>query len=68
MIYTAGFDVLSDEGREYAERLETAGVPATCHCFESLSHSFTAMGAVPACRRAQEEIARELARALPRNA
>jgi len=63
-IVNAGFDPLCDEGRLYAEKLQAAGVAATHRCYDSLAHSFTAMGAIPAAARAQAEIAAELARAL----
>lgn len=63
-VANAGFDPLCDEGRLYAEKLRKAGVSATHRCYDSLTHSFTAMGAIPACLRAQEEIAAELARGL----
>jgi acetyl esterase/lipase len=67
VIATAGFDPLCDEGEAYAARLEKAGVPVTFRCFDSLSHSFTAMsGAIPAARRALEEIAWDLERLLTR--
>lgn len=67
LVYTAGFDLLCDEGRDYAERLEAAGVPVTFRCYESLAHSFTSLGgAVPAADRALDEIARDVDRALCR--
>jgi acetyl esterase/lipase len=67
LIVTAGYDVLRDEGRDYARRLEAAGVDVTFRCEESLSHSFTALGGVsPAAAEACREIARDLERALTR--
>lgn len=67
LVYTAGFDVLCDEGRDYAQRLEAAGVPVTFRCYESLAHSFTSLGgAVPAADRALDEIARDVDLALAR--
>ena len=36
----AGFDVLRDEGIEYAERLRAAGVPTTLRVHRGLVHSF----------------------------
>jgi acetyl esterase/lipase len=65
IVVTAGFDVLRDQGSAYAERLKEAGVKVQHRCYDNLAHAFTAMtGAVPAARRACEEIARELRGAL----
>jgi len=63
---TAGFDMLCDEGRLYADRLRSAGVPTRYRCFESLPHTFAAMGAIPAAARAQREIAEALRGGLAR--
>jgi acetyl esterase/lipase len=61
LVYTAGFDLLCDEGCAYAQRLEAAGVPVTFRCYESLTHSFTSFaGAAPAAARALEEIAHDV--------
>ena len=61
LVYTAGFDLLCDEGEAYAERLGSAGVPVTFRCYETLTHSFTALGGVcPAAARAQVEIAHDV--------
>lgn len=65
LIYTAGFDPLVDQGRDYAEALKVAGVPVIYRCYEHLSHAFTAMGgAVPAARLAIFEIIADLRRAI----
>jgi acetyl esterase/lipase len=65
LIVTAGFDLLCDEGEDYARKLEVAGVPVTFRCEESLCHSFTALGGVsPAAAQACRAIARDLERAL----
>jgi acetyl esterase/lipase len=65
LIYTAGFDPLVDQGRDYAEALKVAGVPVLYRCYESLSHAFTAMGGtVPAARSAIYEIIADLRRAI----
>ncbi len=65
LIYTAGFDPLVDQGRDYAEALKVAGVPVLYRCYESLTHAFTAMsGTVPAARVAILEIIADLRRAI----
>lgn len=65
IVITAGFDVLRDQGIAYAEKLRGAGVSTTYRCYDRLAHAFTAMtGAVPAARRACEEIARDVRRVL----
>ena len=65
LIYTAGFDPLVDQGRDYAEALKVAGVPVLYRCYEHLSHAFTAMGgAVPAAQAAIYEIIADLRRAI----
>jgi acetyl esterase/lipase len=66
-IYTAGFDPLVDQGAAYAQKLASAGVETTYHCFDSLAHGFTAFtGVIPAadaaCRRMAEEVAAFLKR------
>jgi acetyl esterase len=45
-IHTAEFDPLCDEGREYAERLEHAGVRTVYRCHPGMIHLFYGMGAV----------------------
>ena len=61
LVYTAGFDVLCDEGERYAQRLAEAGVPVTYRCYASLPHGFTLFaGVAPAAARALEEIARDV--------
>lgn len=42
LVITAGFDPLAGEGRAYAERLQSAGVPAEHRCFDSTIHGFMA--------------------------
>jgi acetyl esterase len=64
-IITAGFDPLCDEGEAYAEKLRQGGTPVAFRCEEHLTHSFTSMmGTVPAARRALEQIADDVAKAL----
>jgi len=43
-IITAGADPLRDEGEEYAQRLEAAGVPTTHRTFPGQFHGFFTMG------------------------
>lgn len=65
LVYTAGFDPLVDQGRDYAEALKIAGVPVLYRCYDSLCHAFTAMsGTVPAARAALHEIIADLRRAI----
>jgi acetyl esterase/lipase len=65
LVYTAGFDMLLDQGEAYANRLREAGVRAEYHCFESLPHGFVAYSsAAPAAEAAIRRIARETAAAL----
>lgn len=65
LIYTAGFDILLDQGAAYAERLRAAGVKTSYACFESLPHAFVAFpAAAPAAEAAIQRIAEETAVAL----
>lgn len=65
LVYTAGFDMLLDQGEAYADRLEQAGVRVVRHRFESLPHGFVAFpGAAPAAEQAIRRIARETAAVL----
>jgi acetyl esterase/lipase len=65
LIYTAGFDPLTDQGKRYAEALNAAGVTAKFRCYDSLAHAFTAFtGAIPAADAACREIAREVSERL----
>jgi acetyl esterase/lipase len=65
LIYTAGFDMLLDQGKQYADRLAESGGKVAYKCFESLPHGFVAFpSAAPAAENAIREIARETAAAL----
>lgn len=43
VVITAGFDPLCDEGREYAQRLDDAGVPVTLLHYEQMVHGFVGL-------------------------
>jgi acetyl esterase/lipase len=45
-IHTAEFDPLRDEGRDYAQRLEQAGVRTLYRCHSGMIHLFYGMGAL----------------------
>ncbi|MBA3782954.1 MAG: alpha/beta hydrolase [Nocardioides sp.] len=48
IVHTAGFDVLRDEGRAYADALSAAGTPVTFRTWPTLNHSFLGLGGVSA--------------------
>jgi acetyl esterase len=61
IIHTAGFDMLRDEGREYAKALERAGVSVQYVCHERMIHHFYAMaGAIPYARTALQALGAEI--------
>jgi acetyl esterase len=45
-VHTAEFDPLRDEGRMYADRLQTAGVKTLHRCHPGMIHLFYGMGAI----------------------
>lgn len=60
-VMTAGFDVLRDEGKQYAQALSHAGNDVEYECFESMIHGFMNMGEVaPAAQQALESVAKRL--------
>lgn len=61
LVYSAGFDILSDEAETYAQRLAAADVPLVFRCYESLPHGYTGFaGLAPAAGCALDEIARDV--------
>lgn len=65
LVVTAGYDPLKDEGRDYAARLNAAGVKATHVEYADLVHDFYLMGDVsPAITAAAKETAAALKAAL----
>lgn len=65
LVVTAGYDPLKDEGRDYALKLQAAGVPCAHREYAELIHDFYLLGDVtPAVELAARETARELKAAL----
>jgi acetyl esterase len=63
-VATAGHDPLCDQGRDYAEALEAAGVNAHYICYDSMAHGFTAFtGAIPAADKACRDMAHAIGKA-----
>jgi acetyl esterase len=60
LVYTAGFDVLRDEGKAYAERLEHAGTRVAYSELPHLVHGFACMTAVKSALQATNDIARDI--------
>jgi acetyl esterase len=56
-VVTAGFDTLRDEGIDYADRLEGAGVDTTLRHYEGMTHGFMNIIAEPDLPRAREAVA-----------
>jgi acetyl esterase len=63
-VYTAGFDVLRDEARIYADRLAAAGTRVAYREFPDLIHGFVCMTAVRAALAATSTIATDIRREL----
>lgn len=64
-VATAGFDVLRDEGKAYADAMAAAGVDVDYACFTDQIHGFANMaGAVPSSTAALSAIANKLKTAL----
>jgi acetyl esterase/lipase len=65
VIHTAGFDLLRDEGKAYADALEGAGVKVHHVCHEHMIHHFYAMGgAIPYARTALKAVGADIKAAL----
>ena len=65
LIHTAGFDLLCDEGKAYADALERAGVKVRHVCHEHMIHHFYAMaGAIPYARAALKAVGADIKAAL----
>lgn len=55
-IFSAGFDPLRDEGRDYFEKLKAAGVPVQYKLYEGVVHPFlNVAGKIPVARIAFDE-------------
>lgn len=64
-VVTAGFDPLRDEGRDYADKLDAAGVPVTYVNYPGMIHGFFSMrNLVPKAREAVAAAAAALRAAL----
>jgi acetyl esterase len=66
LVYTAGFDVLRDEGRAYAERLKNTGTRVRYREFSDAIHGFVCMSALAPALEAINEIAGDVAHELAR--
>jgi len=57
LVVTAEFDPLRDEGEQYAEHLQAAGVAVTAHRYPGMVHGFAAMlGVLEAGRRVAQQV------------
>ena len=64
-IHTAGYDLLRDEGKAYADALECVGVNVRHVCHEHMIHHFYAMaGAIPYARTALKAVGADVKAAL----
>jgi acetyl esterase len=64
-IVAAELDVLTDEGKAYADRLKTAGVPVRYLCYDGMIHPFlNFLGVVDRAKAAVFEIGKRLGEAL----
>jgi acetyl esterase len=56
VVITAEHDVLLDEGKAYAERLDAAGVPVEYRCYERQAHGFFTLLMLPEGERALQQV------------
>ncbi len=63
-VVVAGFDVLHDEGLDFVDALQSAGVQTTCVVEQTLMHGFIHMTRVEACARAVDALCDTLVTAL----
>jgi len=55
-VFSAGFDPLRDEGKDYVEKLKAAGVPTHYRLYEGVVHPFVNVaGKIPIARKAFDE-------------
>ena len=60
-IITAEMDPLRDEGKQYADKLESAGVPIRYHCYKGMVHGFiSADKMLRQANKALDELAADL--------
>jgi acetyl esterase/lipase len=65
LVILAQYDPLVDEGRDYAARLQAAGVAVDLRIYPGMIHEFLRMGnVVAAASQAQADIARSVNRSL----
>jgi acetyl esterase/lipase len=68
IVVIAGYDPLVDEGAEYADRLEAAGVDVRLRRHDGLIHGFmSCAGAIRTARMAIDELCVDIVDALARN-
>ncbi|MCV7281119.1 alpha/beta hydrolase [Mycolicibacterium flavescens] len=61
VVALAGHDPLHDEGADYADALEAAGVPTSCCRFDGGIHGFMTMPMLDIAHEARRQVTREIA-------